>query len=199
QRGRGGVLQNFRFDNWVIEGATKFAFEINTRYSTTPDAPLNEKTPVFRNFSYSNISIINAAQIAKIVGLPEKAIGELRFSDINATGKVGFLVELADDLELHHVRLAATSGSPLVLTQASNVVLDDVSSRPAKPTLPAIAATDSSDVVLRNSRASADTGTFLRVAGPKTAGIVVSASDLSRAKTDVELAPDAPAQAVSRK
>lgn len=199
QRGRGGVLQNFRFDNWVIEGATKFAFEINTRYSNTPEAPLNEKTPIFRNFSYSNISIINAAQIAKIVGLPEKAIGELRFTDINATGKNGFLVELADDLELHHVRIASTNGSPLVLTSSANVVLDDVALRSPKATVPAIALTDSTDVTLRSSRAAADTGTFLKVAGAKTTGIALVGNDLARAKSDVELAADAPAAAVTKR
>jgi len=126
QRGRGGVLQNFRFDNWVIEDAKKQAFEINTRYSVTPDAPLGEKTPVFRNFSYSNITISNAAQVAKIVGLPEKAIEQLRFTDITATGKVGFLVEQASDLELHHVRVTASKGLAFEIDSSSRVVLDDV-------------------------------------------------------------------------
>lgn len=199
QRGRGGILQNFRFDNWVIEDAKKQAFEINTRYTATPDAPLNDKTPVFRNFSYSNITIINAAQIAKIVGLPEKAIGELRFTDINATGKIGFSVDLASDLELHHVRLAATSGSPLSIENSTNVVLDDVASRPAKPATPAVVVKDSTDLVLRNSRAAADTGTYLQLSGAKTAGVALSANDLSRAKTDVELGKDATTNAVIRK
>ncbi|MBI5769912.1 MAG: glycoside hydrolase family 28 protein [Verrucomicrobia bacterium] len=126
QRGRGGVLQNFRFDNWVIEKATKYAFEINTRYSATPDAPLNEKTPIFRNFSYSNIAVIDAAQVAKIVGLPEKAIEQLRFTDINATGKTGFLVECAADLELHSVRMAATNGPAFKFDASRDLVLDDV-------------------------------------------------------------------------
>ena len=110
----------------MIEDAKKQAFEINTRYSSTPDAPLNEKTPVFRNFSYSNITIINAAQVAKVVGLPEKAIEQLRFSDINATGKIGFLVEQASDVELHHVRVNAASGTAFAFEAANQVVLDDV-------------------------------------------------------------------------
>ena len=126
QRGRGGVLQNFRFDNWVIEDAKKQAFEINTRYTPTPDAPLSEKTPVFRNFSYSNITIINAAQVAKIVGLPEKAIEQLRFTDITATGKIGFLVEQASDLELHHIRVTAAKGAAFEFDSSSRLVLDDI-------------------------------------------------------------------------
>ncbi len=198
-RGRGGVLENFRFDNWVIEDAKKQAFEINTRYNPSPEAPFSKTTPVFKNFSYSNITVKNAAQIAKIVGLPEKAIGELRFSDINATGKIGFLVDLAEDLELHQVRLAATSGSPLVIENSANVVLDDVSPRAAKTETAAVTVTNSSELVLRNSRAAAGTGTFLSVAGAKSTGLVLSANDLSRAKTDVASAADVPASAVIRK
>ena len=126
QRGRGGVLENFRFDNWVIEDAQKQAFEINTRYSPTPDAPLSEKTPVFRNFSFSNITVINAVQVAKIVGLPEKLIEQLLFTDVNATGKTGFIVDQATDLELHHVRVNTLAGTPFVFDNSSNLVLDDV-------------------------------------------------------------------------
>jgi polygalacturonase len=199
QRGRGGVLQNFRFDNWVIEGATKYAFEINTRYSQTPEAPLNEKTPVFRNFSYSNITIVNAAQVAKIVGLPEKTIDELRFSDINATGKIGFLAELASDIELHNVRVTASGGSALSFDTSSKVVLNDVAPRTTKAGSPALAVANASDLLLRNSRAAADTGVFLHLTGPKSTGIVLSANDLARATTDVQVGKDLPPEALTRR
>lgn len=197
-RGRGGVLENFRFDNWVIEDAKKQAFEINTRYNPAPDAPFGKTTPIFKNFAYSNITIKNAAQIAKIVGLPEKAIEELRFTDINATGKIGFIVDQATDVELHHVRVAATSGSPISVENSSNFVVDDVSPRPAKPTTPAIAVNNSTDLVIRNSRAAAGTGIFLSVAGAKSADITISASDLSRATKDVDFGKDAARTAVTR-
>lgn len=199
RRGRGGVLENFRFDNWVIEDAKRQAFEINTRYNPSPDAPCGKTTPVFKNFSYSNITIKNAGQIAKIVGLPEKAIAELRFTAINATGKIGFIIDQATDVELHHVRSAATSGSPISVDNSSHLGLDDVAPRAAKPTPPAIAVNHSTDLVVRNSRAAAGTGSFLLLTGAKTAGLVLSANDLSRAQTDVEFGKDASPQSVARK
>jgi polygalacturonase len=198
QRGRGGVLENFRFDNWVIDGATKQALEITTRYGRTADEPFGERTPVFRNFAYSNISIVNAAQVAKIEGLPEKTIGQLRFTDLTATGKVGFIVDHADDFELHHVRVTASKGSAFSFDTLSNMVLDDVSPRTANATTPAVALINSSDVVLRNSRAAAGTGSFLHLAGAKTDGVVLRANDLSRSKTEVELGQDVADRAVSR-
>lgn len=199
QRGRGGVLQNFRFDNWVIEDAKKQAFEINTRYSQTPEAPLNEKTPIFRNFSYSNITIINAAQVAKIVGLPEKTIDELRFTDINATGKVGFIAELASDMELHHVRVTASGGSAISIDASNRVVLDDVAPATTKAETAALAVANSSDLVLRNSRAAEKTGTFLTVSGAKSAGIILSNNDLARASRSIEMGKDAASSAVTNR
>ena len=43
------------------------------------------------------------------------------------------------------------------------------------------------------------TGAFLHLAGAKTAAVTLSANDLSRAATDVELGNGATAQVVSRK
>ncbi len=49
-----------------------------------------------------------------------------RFSDINATGKIGFFVEQANDLELHHVRVTASKGSAFEFDSVSRLVLDDI-------------------------------------------------------------------------
>lgn len=43
------------------------------------------------------------------------------------------------------------------------------------------------DLVVRNSRAAARTGSFRFLTGAQTAGVVLTTSDLTRAKTDVEL------------
>jgi polygalacturonase len=185
-RGRGGVLENFRFDNWVIEDAQKQAFEITMRYARTPDAPVSEKTPLFRNFSYSNITIINAHQITSLEGLPERSVEQLRFTDINATGDIGFIADHASDVELHHVRIAAKTGNALEFTSSSNVVLDDVNPRSA-PDKAGIALVDSTNVSVRNSRASANTGTFVKIAGAQSAGVVLAGNDLTLAAKGVEV------------
>ena len=52
--------------------------------------------------------------------------GRGRFSDINATGKIGFFVEQANDLELHHVRVTASKGSAFEFDSVSRLVLDDI-------------------------------------------------------------------------
>ena len=104
-----------------------------------------------------------------------------------------------NDLELHNVRVTAATGSALSFDTSSNIALNDVSPRTAKATAPAIAALNTTDLVVRNSRAAAGTGAFLHLAGTKTAAVTLSANDLSRAATDVELGNGTTAQTVSRK
>ena len=131
QRGRGGVIENMRFDNFVIEdagqgaqGRPAGAIEITGLYTREPAEPLSEKTPVFRNISFSNITILNATQVARIVGLEEQAIHELRFNDVTATGQKGFICDRADDIELHHVRVDVTSGVEYSFAHSQGVVMD---------------------------------------------------------------------------
>jgi polygalacturonase len=199
QRGRGGLMENFRFDNWVIEDAQKIALEITTRYGRTEEAPFSKTTPVFRNFAYSNITIVNAKKVATVEGLPEKAIEGLRFTDITATGNAGFIADHAVDVELHNFRLTAATGSAFSFDTSSGIVFNDVSPRTAAATTPAIAILNSSDLVVRNSRAATATGAFLSLSGAKTSGVVLAANDLSRAQTDVVLGDGVTAAAVTKK
>lgn len=187
-RGRGGVLENFRFDNWVIEDAQKQAFEITMRYGRSEEAPVSEKTPLFRNFSYSNITVINARQIASVQGLTERAIDQLRFTDINATGETGFIADHANDVELHHVRIAVTKGNAVDVTASTNVILDDVNALSEKNKA-GIALLDSHTVSVRNSRAPAGASTFLKVAGAKSSGVVLANNDVGAAAKELELEP----------
>jgi polygalacturonase len=199
QRGRGGVLENFRFDNWVIEDAQIQAIEITTRYGKTAEEPFSARTPVFRNFAYSNITIVNAKQVASIEGLPEKAIEQLRFTDITATGKTGFIVDNVADVELHSVRVTATTGSAFDFKAAAGIVFDDVSPRTAMHKAAGIALADCTDVQVRNSRAAADSGSFLQLTGAKTNGVMLAGNELSRATPDVTVSAEVPASALVRR
>jgi polygalacturonase len=123
-RGRGGIIENMRFDNFVIEDAAVEAIEITGLYHDDPAEPFSARTPVFRNLAFSNITIVNAEQVASIEGLAEKPIGQLRFTDITATGKLGFLCSDAKDVTLRDVRVEATSGRPFVFTRVQDLRID---------------------------------------------------------------------------
>jgi polygalacturonase len=181
QRGRGGVVENVRCDNFVIEDARSQAIEITTLYSEMPPEPLSERTPVFRNFAFSNITIVNARQVASIEGLPEKAIDGLRFTDIVASGRVGFLCDHATGVELRGVRVNASSGSAFVFETVQNLTLDDVTSGTPQKSSPVIRLAGADSVWLRGSRAAAGTGMFLQVVGPRPASLRLTDNDFSAA------------------
>jgi len=109
-RGRGGVVENLRFENFVIEDALKEALEINALYQPTAEEPVSERTPAFRNISLSNLTIVNAERVARIEGLPEQPITGLRLANITATGRTGVHCEHVADLDIRDVHVDPASG-----------------------------------------------------------------------------------------
>jgi polygalacturonase len=198
-RGRGGVMENFRFDNWVIEDAQKIAFEITMRYGRSDPAPVSEKTPLFRNFSYSNITVVNAKKVATVEGLEERDVEELRFSDISATGQTGFIADHGNNIRLQNVRVAVQKGPAFSFDAAHDIVLDDVTASTAAKDAPVIGLKDTADLTIRGSHAVPGTGNYLYVAGEKSSNVHLVDTDLSAARSDVMLAPGVAQTAVSRK
>ena len=185
-RGRGGVVENVRCDNFVIEDAVKQAIEITTLYVRGPEEPLSARTPVFRNFAFSNLTIVNARDVVSIHGLAEKAVEQLRFSDITASGASGFDCDHATDVELHNVRVNAASGSAFNFTSVHDLVLDDVGTHTPGKAAPVIRLANSDSIWLRGARAVPGTATFLQVEGPKPAVLRLADNDLSAAATPLD-------------
>ncbi len=181
-RGRGNTVENLRFDNFVIDDATAEAIEITTLYRDEPAEPLSERTPIFRNFAFSNLTIVGAAQVASIHGLPEKAVAQLRFSDITASGGTGFVCDHSEDVELHDVRVDATSGNAFVFDRVLGLELDGVTSMLPKADRPVLDLNDCNKVSLRSSKAAVGTNVFLKHKGDVIGGIRLSNNDLSAAK-----------------
>lgn len=121
-RGRGGRVENVRCDNFVIENAPEVGIEVTTRYGPTSPEPLSERTPVFRHFAFSHITISNARQAVNLVGLPEKAISDLRFDDVTATARTGLVGRYLDGLVLDDVTVRPASGEPFAFDEVSGLV-----------------------------------------------------------------------------
>jgi hypothetical protein len=193
-RGRGGVLENFRFNNFVVEDSTEAAIEITTLYQDQAAeanadggtaTALSERTPVFRNFAFSNFTITNAKQVASIHGLPEKAVEQLRFSDITATGVTGFVSDHTNDIELHNVRVEASTGSAFAFDQAQGIELEGVSSQTPQAGQPVVDLSNCSKVWLHASHAAPGTSIFLRHDGGDVGSIRLTDNDLTAAKVGV--------------
>jgi len=94
-RGRGGTLENIRFDNWVIDDTPNVAIEVTDYYARIPD----------------NVTINRCRTAVSIEGLPEMPIEGLRLTDVVANVKEG----LSTGLDLDGVQARTPKeGTPVV-------------------------------------------------------------------------------------
>jgi polygalacturonase len=180
-RGRGGLLENIRFDNWVIEDTPDPAIEITNYYTRAPEEPVSARTPVFRNFAISNVTINRCKTAVSIEGLPEMPVEGLRLTDIVANAKEGLRAFNTNGLELHNVRINAESGPAFLIRDAVNLDLDGVQTRAPKTDAPVVRLDRVKNASVRNSIVWPGTGIFLSLA--PDAKLISLANDFSGAAT----------------
>jgi hypothetical protein len=107
RRGRGGGIENVRFDNWVMRDVGQ-AINVTNYYLMEGEVrreapePVSNRTPVFRDIAISNISIRGARVAINVEGLPEMPITGLRISNLVATAKTGMKAFHTSAMELHN-------------------------------------------------------------------------------------------------
>ncbi len=163
-RGRGGLIENIRFDNWVIEDTPNPAIEVTNYYTRAPQEPVSQRTPIFRNIAISNVTINRCRTAVDIQGLPEMPIEGLRLTDVIGNAKDGLRAFNTKGLELHNVRLDVDNGVPFLIRDSTEVDLDGVQTRVPKAGEPVVRLDSSKSVTLRNSIAWPGTGVFLSMA-----------------------------------
>ena len=150
-RSRGGVVENLRFDNWVIDGPLKDGILVTNYYVRIPQEPVSERTPVFRNISISNVTVSGAPVVADIQGLPEMPIAGLRIRDVVGSGKRGLQAFNTKGLELHDIKIKPTEGPAFLIRDSSDLELNRVETDQAS-TAPLIRLDRVMSAVIRSSR-----------------------------------------------
>jgi polygalacturonase len=147
RRGRGGVVEDLRFDNWTMEhvgvGIVVTSYYVMGGETSTAREPVSVRTPVFRNIAISNVTIRGAKQVIDIDGLPEMPIQGLRLTDVVAAGKVGLVARYTDGLELHQVQVNAAQGPAFTIDSATDLQLDEATTRHPVPGSPTVQRTPS--------------------------------------------------------
>jgi polygalacturonase len=193
RRGRGGVVEDVRFDNWTMENVGQ-AINVTSYYLMegevrTSAQPVSEKTPVFRNIAISHMTIHGARVAINVEGLPEMPIMGLRISDVIASAKIGMEAHNTRALELHHVQVNAESGPAFRVQDSQELELDGVATRQPLAGSPVIRLDRCPGAIVRDSHAFAGTGTFLSVAPGELKGIVLQGNVLDSARQPTEEAP----------
>jgi polygalacturonase len=193
RRGRGGAVENVRFDNWTMQGVGQ-AISITSYYLMegevrTSAQPVSEKTPVFRNIAISHMTINRARVAINIEGLPEMPISGLRISDVIASAKVGLKAFNTVALELHNVQVNADSGPAFLVQDSKELELDGVSSRHPLADAPVIRLDRCPGAIVRNGKAFPGTDTFLSTGPGELKSIVLEGNALGNARTGAAETP----------
>ena len=193
-RSRGGVVENLRFDNWVIENPLKDGILVTNYYVRIPEEPVSERTPVFRNISISNVTISGAPVVADIQGLPEMPIDGLRIRDLVGSGKRGVQAFNTKGLELRDTKVDAAEGPAFLIRDSSNLELDRVETSRENQTAPLIRLDRVNSALIQASR-----GTLSTAPGLSKSVIVDSKMQTEESSANYWQDIDSPDRGLSRR
>jgi polygalacturonase len=195
RRGRGGVVENIRFDNWTMENVGHAITISDAGYQMEGEAPdpgagsVTVRTPSFRNIAISHVTINGAQGLIDISGISEMSTTGVRISDVVGTGRRGLTGAYTDGLELHNVQLNVESGPAFQMTHSVNLEFDDVSTRKPIAGTPVIRLEDTPGAVVRNSRAYPGTGVFLSTPDGELKNVVFEGNLMANAATPTAAGP----------
>ncbi len=125
RRGRGGVVENIRMGNIVMQNVTE-AFTMNMHYwKDSSKEPVSDRTPRFRTIHLHHITAIDCRKAGNLVGLEEMPLQDIRFSDITVIAEEGLTCKYVDgldliDVDIRNVKTPALSGERITHLHIDN-------------------------------------------------------------------------------
>jgi polygalacturonase len=185
-RGRGGVVENIFIKNITMKDIVGEAILFDMYYAAQDPVPLagekrappkvetlpvTEATPQFRHFTISNV-ICNGAEKAIFVrGLPEMNVKDILLEKMVLRANKGLDMTEGSGITLRDVHFITSEANPLMnIHNSRQITLNKITY-------------DQADLLLN-------------VSGEKSAGILVQATDASKAKKGLEVSYGATAAAV---
>ncbi len=184
-RGRGGVVEEIRVDNIVMKNIKEQAFVMDLQYSRTDPTPVSEKTPIFRNFHFSNITAQTKEAIF-INGLAEMPVENITFSDIQFDAETGANIKEAKNIEFHNVRINTQKGSAIKTENVKGLEIDGVKTLTPISNTPVVALNNTEDVFIHNCSPILGTDIFLQLKGAQTKQITVKGNNFKYAKNAMQ-------------
>jgi len=129
-RGRGGVVENIKVSDINMSDIKGAAITFDMYYfakATATSQPVNEGTPIFRNFQISNITCQGAKQAIMLRGLPEMPISQITMDNVHISSDQGVSITDASDITLHNVHVECTVPPALEKDNVSGLKTDDFS------------------------------------------------------------------------
>lgn len=196
-RGRGGVVEDIRVDNIVMKNIKEEAIILDLFYDKDNAVePVTERTPIFRNIHISNVTGGNVNKAGFVRGISEMPIQNISFSNINMDGKEGFTVITATDVEFHDVKVNTTIGSSFKISDAKNLILDNVGSSTPIKGIPVIKLENASNIMINNNFPFNATDIFIEAEGKETKGIFLKNNVFNNVNSVVKKGKDLDKKAI---
>jgi polygalacturonase len=149
-RGRGGVVEDIRVSNIIMNNMVNEGVLITLRYQRTEPGPLSERTPAVNNVQISNINIRGAQRPIAIYGLEERDVSQISFNDMQIFSSQGILVENGSDISFHDIRMEIKEGSALEAKDSKKISWDKVTVTTPKLDFPFFKLANCKDVRVTN-------------------------------------------------
>lgn len=79
-------------------------------YTRAPEEPVSERTPAFRNLHFSNTTVKGTPVAGYILGLPERPVENVTFTDIKIDADTGFQCKDAQGITFERVTIDTKKG-----------------------------------------------------------------------------------------
>ncbi len=225
RRGRGGLVEDIRISNIVMTDVL-CPFTMNLYYGcgawgdpTVSDKrpqPVTAGTPHFRRIQLSHITAREVKVAAAFLyGLAEMPVEDISLSDISISmspateagypemaddmelmQRAGFFVRHARGLQLHHVEVNGQLGAAFQVIDSSDVELNGCTTRTPDSDAPIVHLDNVDHAFVHGCRAHPGTPVFLRVAGERSADIVLRGNHLAQAQQSIWVAAEVRRDAV---
>lgn len=155
-RGRGGTVEDIWFEDIQMDSIEGVALRLNMFYHTLPEEPLTERTPLFRNIHFKNITCRYAPVGIQLLGASEQPIRNIDFQNVRLNTHRGIISSYADSLSFKDLTITSDNGLLGQFTESHWVDIDRlISSQPvdtllvirgAAPTKYTFSETDTSKI-----------------------------------------------------
>ena len=141
-RGRGGVVENIFVDNIYMKDIVGEAILFDMYYAAKDPVPIageqkelpkveflpiNETTPIFKNFTISNVYCNGAEKAIFIRGIPEMPVKNIIFQNMVLQANAGIDIQEANNITFNNIQCFALNNNPLVdVTQSSNIYFNQL-------------------------------------------------------------------------
>jgi polygalacturonase len=169
-RGRGGVVENIFINDIYMKDIPAEAILFDMYYmAKDPVAlagekrelpkvefiPVDETTPVFRNFHISNVYCNGAEKGIFIRGLPEMHVKDIVLENMVLQAKKGIDVQEASGITFKNIKIISEETTPVIdIVHSDNLVFDKISYKANAELLFRISGERSKNISIKNTDAS---------------------------------------------